>query len=176
MSQIDTEESIMSETGEGQSLSESLKLVPVAESIRYRKRAQSAEKKIEIMAEQLAESQAEATNAAEQLREVQLEQRLTRKLAGAGTVDLDAAVLIAKSRMKDSNDADLEGVVEQLKKEKPYLFGTESAGIVKVRRTAGAKDRMQNTRTILIGAAEKAAKTGNRTDLQEYLKLRRSFV
>jgi hypothetical protein len=45
-----------------------------------------------------------------------------------------------------------------------------------VKRTAGAKDRVQNSQTVLEKAAKEAAVTGNRTDLQKYLKLRRSFV
>lgn len=45
MSQIDDREEILSETEVEQSgVNSNLKLVPVSESIRYRKRAQSAEK------------------------------------------------------------------------------------------------------------------------------------
>ena len=50
MSQIDTEEVVLSETIEGQErIENNLRLVPVAESIRYRKKAQAAEKKIELL-------------------------------------------------------------------------------------------------------------------------------
>jgi len=178
MSQIDADETILSGTIAGQSNSESdnLKLVPVAESIRYRKRAQSAEKKVAILAEQLAEAESEATKMAEQLSDVQIEQKLMRKLVAAGTVDLEMAVLIAKARMEGETKADLEGVVKQLKKEKQYLFGGERKGAVGVQRTAGAKDHETFNQTMLERAAKKAATTGNRTDLQEYLKLRRNFV
>ena len=174
MSQID-EETMLSGDTAGHSDSESLKLVPVAESIRYRKRAQSAEKKIETLAEQLAEAKSQAAKKAEQLNDIQIEQKLTRKLVAAGTADLETAVLIAKARMEGETQADLDGVIEQLKKEKQYLF-TGSSGAVTAKKTAGAKDRMQNSQTILEGAAKKAATTGNRTDLQEYLKLRRNFI
>ena len=62
MSPIDTEETILSETEAGQANNESdnLKLVPVSESIRYRKRAQSAEKKMETLTKQLMEAKSEA--------------------------------------------------------------------------------------------------------------------
>jgi hypothetical protein len=104
-----------------------------------------------------------------------VEQKLTHKLAAAGAVDLETAVLIAKAKIETEMEADLDGVIEQLKKEKQYLFaGTGAAATAK--KTAGAKDRMQNSQTILERAAKKAATTGNRTDLQEYLKLRRNFV
>ena len=176
MSPHETEESILSETEAGQSdINNSLKLVPVAESIRYRKRAQSAEKKAETLAEQLTEAQTRACEMAEQLSNIQLDQELMRKLAAAGAVDLETAVLIAKAKVEGDKKADLDGVVEQLRKEKQYLF-TESSRVVATKKTAGAKDRMQNSQTLLERAARRAAVTGNRTDLQEYLKLRRNFI
>ncbi len=165
----------MSEDTEGRSDSESLKLVHVAESIRYRKRAQSAERKVETLAEQLAQAKSQAAKMAEQLNDIGVEQKLMRQLAAAGAVDLEAAVLIAKARMEGSDDADLDGLVEQLKKEKQYLFSVDAGGST-AKKTAGAKDRMTNSQAILERAAKKAATTGNRTDLQEYLKLRRNFL
>ncbi|MBA7707631.1 hypothetical protein ES703_116507 [subsurface metagenome] len=178
MSPIDTDEGILSEDTAGHTNSDvdNLKLVPVAESIRYRKRAQSAEKKIEALAEQLREAKSEAKKMAEQLSSIEVEQKLTRKLAAAGTVDVETAVLIAKARIEGQDDADLDGVVKQLKREKQHLFAGNSDGAVTAKKTAGVKDRMQNSQTILERAARKAATTGNRTDLQEYLKLRRNFI
>ena len=176
MSQIDTDENVLSETTGGQSDNDNLKLVPVTESIRYRKRAQGAEKKIETLAEQLAQAKAQATKMAEQLSTIQLEQKLMRKLAAAGTIDLETALLIAKARMESSDEADLGACVEQLKKEKQYLFTGGTSGAARQKKTAPAKDRMTNSQTILERAAKKAATTGNRTDLQGYLKLRRNFI
>jgi len=174
MSPIETQENLSEDITEPTD-SDSLKLVPVAESIRYRKRAQGAEKKLEALTKQLAEAKSEATKMSEELNNIRIEQKLTRKLAAAGTVDLETAVLIAKARIEGEGEADLDGVVEQLKKDKQYLFtGTNSAGTV--RKTAGAKERVQSGQAILERAAKKAATTGNRTDLQEYLKLRRNFV
>jgi hypothetical protein len=159
----------------GHSDDDNLKLVPVSESIRYRKRAQSAEKKIEALAEQLAEAKAEAGRTAEQLSSIQVEQKLMRELAAAGTVDLETAVLIAKARIEGETEADVDRVVRQLKKEKQYLFAGTS-GAVMAKKTAGAKERMGSSQTVLEKVAKKAAKSGSRTDLQEYLKLRRNFV
>jgi uncharacterized protein YhaN len=172
MSPMETQE-VLSETEDRIGDNDSMKLVPVAESIRYRKRAQSAEKKLESLAEQLAQAQAQTAKLSEQLNNVQAEQELTRKLAAAGAVDLETAVLIAKARMQDQTQADLDSVIEQLKKEKQYLF---AGAVVTAKKTAGAKERMMNNQTILERAAKRAATTGNRTDLQEYLKLRRNFV
>jgi hypothetical protein len=174
MSPIETQE-VLSEDTTGASDNDNMKLVPVAESIRYRKRAQSAEKKVEALTEQLAETKSQVTKISEQLSKIQTEQKLTRKLAAAGAVDLETAVLIAKAKVQGQTEADVDGVIEQLKKEKQYLFA-DSNKAVTARKTAGARERIQNSQTILERAAKKAATTGNRTDLQEYLKLRRNFI
>ena len=174
MSLVETQE-VLSEDAAGIGEIESLKLVPVAESIRYRKRAQSAEKKVEALAEQLAEAKSQAAGFAEELSGIRSEQELVRKLAGLGAVDLEAAVLLAKAKMQEQEGADLDGVIEQLKTEKQYLFGEGGRGAA-APKTSGARDRTQNNHATLERAAKRAAATGNRVDLQEYLKLRRSFM
>jgi hypothetical protein len=174
MSQTETQD-ISSEDITPTSDNDNTKLVPVAESIRYRKRAQSAEKKIETLTEQLAQAKAQTTELSEQLSDIQTEQTLTRQLAAAGAVDLETAVLIARARLQDKEDADVSGVIEQLKKEKQFLFTAGSSGQAPT-KTAGARDRVTNRQTLLERAAKKAATTGSRTDLHEYLKLRRNFL
>ena len=175
MSQIDAEENILSETA---AEAGEMKLVPVSESIRYRKRAQAAEKKNEVLEEQLTEAREKVSEMSKQLDGVQNERELAGKLAAAGAIDLETAVLVASGRMESSGDADLDDIVEQLKNEKRYLFGTKEGDKIKVstRKTTGVKDGVQGSQTVLERAAKKASKTGNRTDLQEYLKLRRNFV
>lgn len=164
-----TAESIETEQTEG------VKLVPVAESIRYRKRAQNAEKKIEDLSEQLARAQEQSEQLSGQLSDILAEQKLMHKLISAGAVDIESAVLLAKARMKDDADADSDDVIEQLKKDKQFLFGG-SEEIAAAAKTAGAKERSTSFHTILEKAAKKAATTGNRTDLHEYLKLRRNYL
>jgi len=154
---------------------DSVKLVPVAESIRYRKRAQSAEKKIEGLADQLAQAQEQTAKLSEQLSDIRAEQKLMHKLISAGAVDVESAVLLAKARMQDKTESDPDAVIDQLKKEKKYLFES-SDEIVMATKTAGARERTANVHTILERAAKKAATTGNRTDLHEYLKLRRNYL
>ncbi|MBW8038517.1 MAG: hypothetical protein FVQ85_00795 [Planctomycetes bacterium] len=166
---------ILSVDTAGHGENDNLRLVPVSESIRYRKRAQSAEKKIEALADQLAEAKAEAKKAAEQLSGIEVEQKLIRKLAAARPVDLETAVLIAKAKIEGETEADMDSVIEQLKKEKQYLFAVTS-GVVTAKKTAGVRERAEGSQTFLERAARKAATTGSRTDLQEYLKLRRNFV
>jgi len=174
MSPTETQD-ILSEDTTPASDNDSTRLVPVAESIRYRKRAQSAEKKIESLTEQLAEAKAQTAELSGQLSDIQTEQKLMRQLAVAGAIDLETAVLIAKAKMQGKDDADVTGMIEQLKKEKQYLFTAGNSGQAQT-KTAGAKDRVTNSQTLLERAAKKAATTGNRTDLHEYLKLRRNFL
>ena len=151
------------------------RFVPVTESIRYRKRAQSAEKKVEELAEQLSQSQKQASNLSEQLNDIRSEQKLTNKLIAAGTVDVESALLLAKVRMSEREDVDVDDLIEQLKKDKQYLFKNSGVNVTST-RTSGAKDRTSDVRTVLSRAAKKAAASGSRSDLQEYLKARRNYL
>jgi uncharacterized protein YhaN len=174
MSPIETQD-LLSEDTTPTSDNDSTKLVPVAESIRYRKRAQSAEKKIESLTEQLAQAKAQTAELSGRLSDIQTEQKLMRQLASAGAVDLETTMLIARARMQDQEDADVTDVIDQLKKEKQFLFTASNPGLAPT-KTAGARDRVTNSQTLLERAAKKAATTGSRTDLHEYLKLRRNFL
>jgi len=126
-------------------------------------------------AEQLAEANEKIARMSRDLDELHLEQTLTHKLAAAGAVDLETAVLVAKARLNGQTGADVDGYVAQLRKEKAYLFGgpTETTA---PRRTAPVKDRMTTSPTTLEQAAQKAAQTGSRADLHHYLKLRRNLL
>lgn len=177
MSLIETQEDLSEDTT-ATSDNDNTKFVPVAESIRYRKRAQSAEKKVEDLTEQLAQAKSQVTQISEQLSEIQVEQNLTCKLVAAGSVDLETTLMLAKARMEGKTQADTDGVIEQLKKEKQYLFGGTPMTIT-AKKTAGAKEPGYggtNNQKALEKAAKRATTTGNRTDLQEYLKLRRNFL
>jgi hypothetical protein len=151
------------------------KLVPIAESIRYRRRAQSAEKQAQDLTEQLTRANETISQMSQDLEGLHRDQELTRKLSAAGATDLEAALLVAKTRMKDLSDADIDACIEQVKNEKRHLFGPTSETVTQ-RRTAGAKDRITHNQTALQRAAAQAAQSGNRADLQHYLKLRRSLL
>ena len=124
---------------------------------------------------QLAEANDKIARMSQDFDALQLEQKLTHKLAAAGAVDLETAVLVAKARLDGRNQADLDGCVAQLRKEKAYLFGgpTETTA---PRRTTPVKDRVATGQTQLEQAAQKAAQTGSRADLHHYLKLRRNLL
>ncbi len=129
----------------------------------------------ETLAAQLAQANQRIAQMAQDLSDLEVEQSLTCKLAAAGATDLEAAVLIAKARMAGKDESEIDGCIEQLRKEKSYLFGGSVQALTS-RRTAGAKDRKAQNQATLEQAAKKAARTGSRTDLQHYLKLRRNLL
>jgi hypothetical protein len=179
MSQVDAEANVLSEDKDRTDdvLIDNVKLVPVAESIRYRKRAQAAEQKAEQLSEQLNAVRCEAQELTVKMNQLETERLMTRKLVAAGVIDLETALLIARTRASDDG-ADMDGLVKQLRSEKPYLFGSAKTGDTGAAapRTAPVKDRLASNKSSLAKAAMKAASTGSRADLHEYLRLRRNFV
>jgi hypothetical protein len=175
MSQLEPGEQGILEGETEQAESSRVKLVPVSEAIHYRRRAQSAEQKLESLAEELEKVKAEAAKATKELDSIRLEQSLREKLAAAGCIDLEASSLIAKARLEEQAGADLDFVIEQLKKEKHHLFA-DTGERFHLSKTAGVKERASSGEVVLERAAKKAATTGHRGDLQEYLRLRRNFV
>jgi hypothetical protein len=149
------------------------RLVPVSEAIRYRKRAQSAEKHAAELEDELRVVSGEKEKLVGELGGVRIERDLVSRLTQAGAVDVEGAMIIAKSKLGGELDAD--AVVSELVKEKGYLFReaerVEAAGVTAVVREKGSMSR-----SLLERSAKKAAMSGSRTDVQEYLKVRRQFV
>jgi hypothetical protein len=151
------------------------KLVPISESIRYRRRAQSAERKAAELEEQIAKAKTQNEQLCEKLGRAELENKLVTKLISAGVSDLETAVSVARDRIEGSEDSDVDNVVEQLRKEKRYLFSDAGANLNPV-KTSGAKQKNTGGQSIVERAAARAARSGHRGDLLEYLKLRRSVI
>ena len=113
----------------------------------------------------------------EKVERLEAERKMVLKLASAGAKDIETAVLVGRSRLSGTEEKDIAAVVEGMKKEKAYLFGEEpTKRVVETpRRAGGAKERRQDAGTPLERAAKRAAVSGSRTDLQEYLRLRRNI-
>jgi len=158
-----------------ESTTDASKLVPITESIRYRRRAQSAEKQAQDLADQLTQANKTISQMSQDLEGLQRDQELTRKLTAAGATDLETALLVAKARIEGQAEVDIDACVEQLRSEKHHLFGPQDE-ILTQRRTAGAKDRTTHNQTALQRAAVQAAQSGSRADMQHYLKLRRTLL
>jgi hypothetical protein len=110
------------------------------------------------------------------VEELEVQRRLILKLAAAGAKDIETAVLVGMSRLAENEDGDIDSVVEGIKREKGHLFteSEERRGNDLPRRTGGAKQKKQDGQSAVERAAKKAAKSGSRADLQEYLRLRRN--
>jgi len=171
MSEVDFESQVASEdevvSGE--------KLVSVREAIRYRKRAQSAENEAVKLQKRLEESKTENEHLNRQLSQIELDRQLAQKLTVAGVHDIETAVLVAKARLSGGEDIETDSVIEQMRSEKSYLF-EEPEGLVTAAKTAGVKDRKPGGRSVLERSAKRAAVSGSRADVQEYLRVRRKFV
>ncbi len=171
MSQIDAETN-----GSEEPQQRSERLVDVSEAIRYRKRAQSAEQKSQELEQELAESRTEVERLNKSLSQMTIERQLIDKLVSAGVRDLEAAVIIGRARFEEDKKATATDVVEQLRKEKSYLFSDSSSSAMVSAKTSGVKDRLSGATGTLERTAKKAVKSGSRADLQEYLRARRNFV
>ena len=163
------------------------KLVPVAESIKYRRRAQQAEGRLHELEQQLTELRSQADRRTEELAtaeaqrdeaRVQLvtagnQRSAERLLAEAGVVDFEAAGLLLAQRMDLSSEPDDEAIrrgVEQLLLDKPFLV-RPSAPLPPA--TASPRPEKTGSFARLAKAAERAVQTGSRRDVAEYLRLRR---
>jgi hypothetical protein len=147
------------------------KVVPVAEAIRYRKRAQAAEKELIEAQRRLQEAETQKDQFAQQLSQNRQEQTLKEKLLAAGAADTEMAMLVVKARMSKDDKAEPDKVIEQVRREKPYLFETLST--TSFTATRGAKDKSGAGQEKIKTAAAKAIKTAGRTELMEYMKARR---
>jgi cell division septum initiation protein DivIVA len=163
------------------------KLVPVAESIKYRRRAQQAEGRLHELEQQLTElhsqldrrneelavAEAQRDEARVQLVAAGSQRTAERLLAEAGVVDFEAAGLLLAQRMDLSSELDDETIrrgVEQLLLDKPFLV-RPSAPLPPA--TAAPRAERPGSFAQLTQAAERAVQTGSRRDVAEYLRLRR---
>lgn len=164
------------------------KLVPVSESIKYRRRAQKAEARIAELEQQLTEMQSQLDALSDELagaeaqrdevaqRLVETENRLTaeRLMAMAGVADIETAVLLLSQRIDLTQELTGEAVleaVEELLVDKPFLRTGQGSSLPGA--TASAKPAAGGGFGALADAAERAIESGDRRDVAEYLRLRR---
>jgi len=163
-------------------------LVPVGESIKYRRRAQQAEARLQELEQQLEETQAQMNSQKEQLAAaeaqrdeatVQLtvaENRMAaeRMFGEAGVVDIETASLLLAKRLDlgEPQETDvLAQNVEQLLLDKPFLRNAPAGSLPS--STATARPSRPGMASQLAQAAFRAIESGDRKDVAEYLRLRR---
>jgi hypothetical protein len=165
------EKEVVSEEAE----STDAKLVSVSESIKYRKRAQSAEKQLIELVEQLNQTKAENEKLCGKLGTIETEHKLTETLHIAGVKDIESAVLLARKRLDESQSKDVAEIVAQLKNEKGFLFDDSngsSAGVLSS-KTSGVRGKISSARAHIERQAKRAAQSQSKADMMEYLRARR---
>lgn len=165
------------------------KLVPVAESIKYRRRAQQAEGQLQQVQQQLSELQlqmqarqdelATAEARADELRHQVMvgENRLAaeRLLAQCGVAQTQAAVGMLGKYVNIEEEVDAQGIargVEQLLLDNPSLR-PEVAAPSLPSPTAAGRTSQGSLAAQLASVAHRAATSGDRRDVIQYLRLRR---
>jgi len=165
------------------------RLVPVGESIKYRRRAQQAEGKITELEQQLKEFQTRLDLAGEQFgaAEAQRDEARTqlivtenrmsaeRMFAQAGVVDIETASILLGRRVDLSEALDTQTLtrhIEQLLLDKPFLQNHGGASLPP--RTSSPRPPRTSGIAELTDAARKAAQSGDRRDVANYLRLRRA--
>ena len=150
------------------------KVVPVSEAIRYRKRAQAAEQQAEELTRQVEQLRREHGQLTEQLQSQRHDEELSKRLTAAGVTDVEAGVLLTRKRMGDGGD--LDAAIERLRQDKPHLFPSHQREANSApKKTAGAKER-PGTSPTMAQAAQQAAASGRRSDVHEYMRVRRTRV
>ena len=170
---------------------EEVRLVPVTEAIRYRRRAQQAEghlreveqqleaaqSRIQQRDDELATAEAQRDEASTQLVVVENRLAAERLLTQAGVVDLETASVLLSRRLDLAEEVDAEALargVEQLLLDKPFLRSPGTArGASLPPKTASPRDAAAAPAARLAQAAELAARSGDRRDVADYLRLRR---
>ncbi len=148
--------------------SESNKLVPVSESIRYRKRAQQAEQELEQARQNLEKIERELTESRDMIDHLERQHRISELLTEADAIDLGVARLLTEATVQTMDEPDLKQAVADLQRQKPYLFRKQ----VSQARAMSAHDSDPMDQDVAHAAAQAAA-TGHRRDLLAYLRLKR---
>ncbi len=143
------------------------RLVPVSESIRYRKRAQAAEKQLDTLQTRVNELTGALAESERAIAALERRQRIDAMLCEADAVDLEAARLLTEAAVAQMDDPDVALAVTDLCRQKPHLFRRRSTA-------AQAMGVEPDDDDPLHDAAMQASTTGDRRDLLRYLRLRRT--
>ncbi len=145
-------------------------LVPVSESIRYRRRAQAAEQQLTDLQKAMAAMEQQLQDANQTITSLERRQRIDAMLLESDAIDIEAARLLTEAAVEGMPEHDVREVIDDLRRHKPYLFAQH-------RPAALAMPAQQHDDPVtapLERAATQAKSTGHRQDLLTYLRLRRS--
>ena len=145
------------------------RLVPVAEAIRYRKRAQVAEQQLTALQHRLDAAQQRCEVAEQTITGLERRQKIDALLAEADAIDLDAARLLTEAAVQAMSEPDVAEAVADLRRHKPYLFHPQTDSLGGLALAPGPDEQDDP----MARAAQEAQHSGDRRDLLRYLRLRR---
>lgn len=164
--QAETSQNITEEKNEGDEEANE-QLVPVSESIKYRKRAQAAESTVREYETRMGELSDQVEVLKSEVGQYERRERIHQLLLEAEVIDLEAGRLLAEMSISQMEEEDVGLAVEELRRTKPYLFRrSERVGRMPGKFEDRGVDR-------ILDAAASAAASGDRRDLLRYLRLRR---
>jgi hypothetical protein len=131
------------------------------------------QRQIEQRSEELATAEAQRDETAHQLEALQNRLAAERQLAAAGVRDVETASLLLEKRgaYEDAAPDQLTQAVTDLLNDKPALLAAPQPPMPPM--TASGRDDELSTAAQLARVARRAAISGNRRDVAEYLRLRR---
>jgi len=133
-------------------------------------RAREAERRIGELESKLAETEASLAEARQTVDSVERRRQIDLALMDADAVDLESARLLTEVAIEGMDEPDVAKAVRELRERKPFLFKRRAGGI----RASSQSPHAPGAQTDpLTGAAEDAARTGDRRALLRYLQLKR---
>ncbi len=149
------------------------RLVSVSEAIRYRKRAQAAERELAQTKTRLDDATRQAEAAQQRLAQAERRAAIDRGLTESGAADLEAARLLVEAALNEG-EADIAPAIERVRRQRPQMFRTNHAA---PRHTAAMGPAVRAAaaggRDIEL-AARAARRSGHNADVMHYMNLRRS--
>lgn len=149
--------------------------VPVGEAIRYRKRAQDAEARAEVLADRVSGLESTLARTREALDSVERRHAIDLALLEADAVDLETSRLLTELAVSEMDEPDIGAAVGELRARKPFLFrgSARDRGRPVGAAMSGRALQAGSDDEGLVDAAEAAARRGDRGALLRYLRARR---
>ena len=152
---------------------------PEARVQQYANQLKELQMQIETRNDELATAEAQRDEANMQLGAMENRLAAERMLAAAGAVDVESASLLLHQRVNFSEDLppeQLERAVERLLQDKPFLQADATPSGTMPTITSSPRSGQLSEAGHLSQAAQRAAQSGNRRDITEYLRLRRQTL
>ncbi len=149
------------------------RLVNVNEAIRYRKRAQAAERDLAETRARLEEAKREAQAVLQRLAQSERRAAIDAGLVESGATDLEAARLLVEASLNEG-EADVAAAIENVRRQRPQMFRTNHSAPRHTAAMGPAVRTAPETGRDIEHAARAAKRSGHNADVMHYMNLRRS--